>query len=69
MLNTAASETVKLKNSTRCLLDRPANGYNKEIQTDAEIAEIAELRRRQTEERADRQTVKRRDTARLRTIK
>jgi hypothetical protein len=28
-LTTAASETVKLKDSTRCHLDRPADGYNR----------------------------------------
>jgi hypothetical protein len=33
-LTTAASETVKLKDSTRCLLDRPADGYNGDIQTE-----------------------------------
>jgi hypothetical protein len=49
MLTTAASETVKQKDSRRCLLDRPADGYNRQIQTDAE-REPAELRRRQTEE-------------------
>jgi hypothetical protein len=27
-LTIAASETLKLKNSTRCLLDRPADGYD-----------------------------------------
>jgi hypothetical protein len=27
---------VKLKDSTRCLLDRPADGYNRQIQTEAE---------------------------------
>jgi hypothetical protein len=32
-LTTAASETVKLKDSTRCLLDRPADGYNRQIQS------------------------------------
>jgi hypothetical protein len=36
MLTTAASETVKLKDSTWCLLDRPADGYNGQIQTEAE---------------------------------
>jgi hypothetical protein len=36
MLTTAASETVKLKDSTRCLLDRPADGYNRQIQTEAD---------------------------------
>jgi hypothetical protein len=35
-LTTAASETVKLKNSKRCLLDRPADGYNRQIQTKAD---------------------------------
>jgi hypothetical protein len=34
-LTTAASETEKLKDSTRCLLDRPADGYNRQIQTEA----------------------------------
>jgi hypothetical protein len=28
-LTTAASETVKLKDSTSCLLDSPADGYNR----------------------------------------
>jgi hypothetical protein len=32
-LTTVASETVKLRDSTRCLLDRPADGYNRQIQT------------------------------------
>jgi hypothetical protein len=58
MLTTAASETMKLKDSTRCLLDhlhnvhpvvcykcnvvqyglldRPADGYNRQIQTEAD---------------------------------
>jgi hypothetical protein len=35
-LTTAASETVKLKDSTRCLLDRPADGYDRQIQTEAD---------------------------------
>jgi hypothetical protein len=35
-LTTAASETVKLKDSTRCLLVRPAGDYNRQIQTEAE---------------------------------
>jgi hypothetical protein len=35
-LTTAASETVKLKDSTRCFLDRPADGYNKQIETEAD---------------------------------
>jgi hypothetical protein len=30
LLTTTASETVKLKDSTRCLLDRPADGYNRQ---------------------------------------
>jgi hypothetical protein len=29
-LTIAASETVKLKDSTRCLLDRPADSYNRQ---------------------------------------
>jgi hypothetical protein len=33
ILTIAVSETVKLKDSTRCLLDRPADGYNRQIQT------------------------------------
>jgi hypothetical protein len=37
-LITAASETVKLKNSTWRLFDRPADGYNREIQTEAVVA-------------------------------
>jgi hypothetical protein len=32
----AASETVKLMNSTRCLPDRPADGCKRQIQTDEE---------------------------------
>jgi hypothetical protein len=35
-LTTAATETVKLKVSKRCLLDRPADGYNRQIQTEAD---------------------------------
>jgi hypothetical protein len=35
-LTTAASETVKLTDSTRCLLDRPADSYNTQIQTEAD---------------------------------
>jgi hypothetical protein len=50
MLTSVESETVKLKDSTRCLLMRPIDGYNREIQTEAERAEIVELRRRQAEE-------------------
>jgi hypothetical protein len=34
-LTTAASETMKLKDSTRSLLDRLADGYDKHIQTEA----------------------------------
>jgi hypothetical protein len=34
-LTTATSETVKLKDSTRCFLDRPADGYNRQKQTRA----------------------------------
>jgi hypothetical protein len=55
-LTTAASETVKPKDSTRCLIDRLADGYNRQTQTEAEqrsrseLAEVAELRRRQAEE-------------------
>jgi hypothetical protein len=30
-LTTAASETVKLKDTTGCLLDRLADGYNRQI--------------------------------------
>jgi hypothetical protein len=36
MLITAASETVKLKDSARCLLARPADSYSRQIQTEAE---------------------------------
>jgi hypothetical protein len=86
-LGAVASETVKLKNSTRYLLDRPADGYNIEIQTEADQRELRgeQIRAsrakktpdrrgpKQTEElaesRVDRQTVKRRYTPRLRTIK
>jgi hypothetical protein len=35
-LTTAASERVKLKDSTRCLLDRSADGYKRQIQTEAD---------------------------------
>jgi hypothetical protein len=35
-LTIAASETVKLKDSTRCLLDRHADGYKRQIQTEAD---------------------------------
>jgi hypothetical protein len=35
-LTTAASETVKLKNSKRCFLDRPADGHNRQIHTEAD---------------------------------
>jgi hypothetical protein len=35
-LTTAASETIKLKDSTRCLLDRLADGYKRQIQTEGE---------------------------------
>jgi hypothetical protein len=35
-LTTAASETVKLTNSKRSLLDRPTDGYNRQIQTEAD---------------------------------
>jgi hypothetical protein len=42
-LTIAASETVELRDSTRRLLDRPADGYNRQIQRQTE--EIAELRR------------------------
>jgi hypothetical protein len=35
-LTTAASETVKLKYSTWCLLDRPADSYDRQIQTEAD---------------------------------
>jgi hypothetical protein len=34
-LTTAGSETVKLKDSTRCLLDRPPDGYNRQKQSRA----------------------------------
>jgi hypothetical protein len=39
-LTTAVSGTVKLKDSTRCLLDRPADGYNRQKQTRARTAEL-----------------------------
>jgi hypothetical protein len=35
-LTTSASETLKLKDSTRCLLDHPTDGYNRQIQTEAD---------------------------------
>jgi hypothetical protein len=104
-LTTTTPETVKLKDSTRCLLDRPTDGYNRyrEKQTRArrraeqirasktsrakktpdrrgpkqteEPSELAELEKNYlksktvSQESTDRQTVKGRDTARLRTIK
>jgi hypothetical protein len=60
-LTTAASETVKLKDSTRCLLDRPADSYNRQKQTRARRRaeqsrpELTEIRRRQIEEVQNRQ--------------
>jgi hypothetical protein len=54
-LTTAASETVKLKDSTRCLLDRPADGCNRQIQTEADqrarrrtICRVRQVNSRQT---------------------
>jgi hypothetical protein len=48
-LTTASSETVKLKDSTRCLLDRAADCYNRQIQTEADQEvtkrEVSNLRR------------------------
>jgi hypothetical protein len=35
-LTTAASETVKLKDAARSLLDRPADGYNRQMQIEAD---------------------------------
>jgi hypothetical protein len=35
-LTTAASETVKLKDSTRCSLDRLVSGCNRQIQTETD---------------------------------
>jgi hypothetical protein len=63
-LTTIASETVRLKDLTRCLLDCSADGYNRQIQTEgkqtrarrtAELAEIAEVSRHETEEIQNRQ--------------
>jgi hypothetical protein len=50
LVTTAASETVTLKDSTRCLLDRPADGYNRQIQTEAD----QRARRRSEQIRASR---------------
>jgi hypothetical protein len=36
MLTTDASETMKLKDLTGCLLDRPADSYNRQIQSEAD---------------------------------
>jgi hypothetical protein len=55
-LTTATSETVKLKDSTRRLLDRPADGYDTQAQTNAE----QRSRRRAEQIRASR--VKRQST-------
>jgi hypothetical protein len=53
---------MKWKDSTRCLLDRLADGYNTQIQTEVDQrelggeqrrTELAELRRCQTEELAE----------------
>jgi hypothetical protein len=61
-LTTAASETVKLKDSTGCLLERPTDGYNRyrqkqtrELGGEQSRSELAGLRRRpkQTEELAE----------------
>jgi hypothetical protein len=35
-LSTAATESMKLKDLTRCLLERPTDGYNRQIQTEAD---------------------------------
>jgi hypothetical protein len=40
MLAAVASETVKLKDSTRWLLDRPADVYKIQIQTEADQREL-----------------------------
>jgi hypothetical protein len=56
MLTTAASETMTLKDSTRCLLDRPADGYNKQIQTETD-----EKARRRAEQSRAKKTPDRRD--------
>jgi hypothetical protein len=45
MLITAASEIVKLEDSTGCLLDRPADGYNGQIQTKADQSPVPVWRR------------------------
>jgi hypothetical protein len=36
MLTTTASETREMKDSTRCLVDHPADGYNRQIQTEGD---------------------------------
>jgi hypothetical protein len=38
-LTIAASETVKLNDSKRCLLDRPADGYNRYRQKQTRVGE------------------------------
>jgi hypothetical protein len=43
ILTIAASETVKLKDPTRCLLDRPADGCNIQIQTEADESRNPQL--------------------------
>jgi hypothetical protein len=40
-LTTTASETVKLKDSTRCLLHRPDDGYITQIQTEADQNKVS----------------------------
>jgi hypothetical protein len=49
MLAAVVSESRKLKYSTRCLLDRPTNGYNRP-RGQEKLAELGELRRRHREE-------------------
>jgi hypothetical protein len=47
--NHRGNGTVKLKDSTRGLLDRPSDGYNRHNRQSSR-AELVELRRRQREE-------------------
>jgi hypothetical protein len=44
-LTTAAYDNVKLKVSTRCLPDFPADGYNRQIQTEEDQTIIPAWRR------------------------
>jgi hypothetical protein len=55
ILNTAASEIVKLKDSTRCLLDRSADGCNRQIQTNADRDKIKSRAKKTPDRRGPKQ--------------